>query len=79
MYTQGVQVLLLCKMASPEAILFTPIQYILLVATVTKCIGPPTSNHIIYTITDFLLVPAKLKCTWAAPLDILFLAGTSEK
>ena len=32
-----------------------------------------------YTIFDFLPVPAKIKCTWAAPSFILFLAGTSKK
>ena len=68
-----------CKKVSPEAILFTPMQYILLFATVIKCIAPPTFNHIMYYISDFLLVPAKIKCTPATPSYILLLAGTSKK
>ena len=32
-----------------------------------------------YTIFDFLLVPAKIKCNWAAPSYILFTAGESKK
>ena len=54
-------------------------QYILLFATVIKCIAPQTFNHIMYNISDFLLVPAKIKYTRAAPSYILFLTGTSKK
>ena len=58
---------------SPEAVLFTPCQYILLFATVT------TFNYVIYNISDFLHFPAKIKCTRAAPSYILFLAGKCKK
>ena len=54
-------------------------QYILLFANLIKCIAHTTVNHIMYDIFYFLLVPAKIKCTRAAPLYILFLAGTSKK
>ena len=54
-------------------------QYILLFATVIKYIAPPTFNHMMYNISVFLLVQAKIKCTLAAPLYILLLAGTSKK
>ena len=63
------KVLLWCEKVSLEAILVTPMQYILLLATVIKCIAPTTFNHIINNIFDFLL----------APLYILFLAGTIKK
>ena len=56
------KVLLWCKKESPEAILFTPMQYILLLATVIKFIAHTTFNHIMYNIFDFLLVPAKIHC-----------------
>ena len=64
---------------SPEAVLFTPCQYILLFATVIKGITPTTFNHVIYKISDFLHFPAKIKCTRAAPSYILFLAGKCKK
>ena len=60
---------------SPEALLFTPCQYILLIATVIKDITPTTFNHVIYNISDFLHFPAEMKCTRAAPSYIVFLAG----
>ena len=49
------------------------------IATVIKCIAHTKFNHIKYNIFDFLLVPAKIKYTWAAPSYILFIAGTSKK
>ena len=52
---------------------------ILLFATVRKCIAPATLNYIMYNISDFLLVAAKIKCTRAVPSYILFLAGTSKQ
>ena len=54
----------------------TPMDYVLLFATVIKCIAPRTFNHIMYNISVFLLIPAEIKRTLAAPLYILFLAGT---
>ena len=68
-----------CKKVSPEAVLFTTCRYILLFATVLKCIAPLSFNHIMYYISDFLLVPAEIKFTLVAPSYILFLAGSGEK
>ena len=64
---------------SPEAVLLTPCQHILLFATVIKGIKPTTFIHVIYNISDFLHFPAELKCTRAAPLYFLFLAGKCKK
>ena len=64
---------------SPEAVLFTPCQYILLFATVLKGITPTTFNHVIYNISDFLHFPEEIKCTRAVPLYILFLTGKCKK
>ena len=64
---------------SPEAVLFTPCQYILLFATVIKGITQTPFNHVIHNISDFLHLPAKIKCTRAAPSYILFLAGKCKK
>ena len=77
MYWQGVKsiALVLKKKVSPEAILFTPMQYILLFAAVIKCIAHPTFNHIMYNIFDFLLVAAKKNvlglhpCTFRSSLE----------
>ena len=58
---------------SQGLVLFTPCQYILLFSTVIKVITKTIFNHIMYNIFYFLLVPAKIKWPWAAPLYILFL------
>jgi hypothetical protein len=47
---------------SPEAVLFTPCQYILLFATVVKDITPTTFNHVKYNISDFLHFISSGKC-----------------
>ena len=51
--------MLWCKNVSPEAILFTPMQYILIFATVMKGITPTTFNHVIYNISDFIHLKTK--------------------
>ena len=53
-------------------------QYILLFATLIKCITPQF-NHVLYKISDFFLIPAEIKSAWAAPSYILFHAGTEKK
>jgi hypothetical protein len=53
---------------SPEAVLLTPCQSILLFITVIKGITPTTFNHVIYNISDFLHFPAEI-----------FLAGKCKK
>ena len=69
---------MMCKV-SPGAVLFTPCQYILLFAAVIKGITPITFNHVQYKISEILHFPAERKCTRAAPLYILFLAGKCKK
>ena len=59
MYQQGVKVLPRVEKVNPEAILFTPMQYILLFGTVIQCIAPTTCNNKMYNISDFLLFPAE--------------------
>ena len=48
-------------------------------ATVIKCIAPPTFNNIMYNITDSLLVPSQIKYSRAAPSYIFLFTGTSTK
>ena len=63
---------------SPDAVLFTPCQYILFFETVIKGKTPTTFNHVIYNISECLHFPVEIKCTRAAPSYILFLAGNCK-